>query len=74
MPAPGAEEQMGAQAGAEQAGIEEQVAMMAEQIVTELGPEGAAMLAEMIMQMLQGGAEQPQPTYQRKGGKLVRVR
>ena len=49
---------------------------MAQQIVQQLGPEAAAMLAEMIMQMLQGGGgEQPQgqPAFQRQGGKLVMI-
>lgn len=54
------------------AGPEEQVMAMAQQIVEQLGPEAAAMLAEAIMQMLQG-APQEAPVYARKGGKLVRV-
>lgn len=64
--------------GAEQApqggGVEEQIAQMAQQIIQQLGPDAAAMLAQMIMQMLEGAAQQGQPTYQRKGGKLVMVR
>ena len=55
---------------------EEQLAQMAQAIVQQLGPEAAAMLAEMIMQMLQGAqAEEPQgqPAFQRKGGKLVMI-
>ena len=41
-------------------------------VVSPVGPEGAAMLAEMIMAMLQqGGAPQGQPVF-RRGGKLVR--
>ncbi|MGV8961998.1 MAG: hypothetical protein ACOH2V_01275 [Candidatus Saccharimonadaceae bacterium] len=69
-PAPGA-----APAGGQ--GPEEQIAAMAQQIVEQLGPEAAAMLAQMIMQMLQGGgggeqaAPQGEPVYARKGGKLV---
>lgn len=63
--------------GGEGGGIEEQIIMMAEQIITEVGPEGAAMLAEAIMGMLQGGGEQaptPEaPQYARRGGKLVRL-
>ena len=62
-------------------GPEEQLAQMAQEIIQQMGPEAAAMLAQMIMQMLQGaqgeqgGAPeaQGQPTYQRKGGKLVFV-
>ena len=72
-PVPAAPEQAPAEA---QAAPEEQLAQMAQQIVQQLGPEAAAMLAEMIMQMLQGGGgEQPQgqPAFQRKGGKLVMI-
>ena len=52
---------------------DEQVLAMAQQIVEQLGPEAAAMLAEAIMQMLQG-APQEAPVYARKGGKLVKVK
>lgn len=60
-------------------GPEEQIAAMAQQIVEQLGPEAAAMLADTIMQMLQGGGGQPQeapqgePVYAKKGGKLVLI-
>lgn len=59
-------------------GPEEQIAAMAQQIVEQLGPEAAAMLAQMIMQMLQGGGEpqeapQGEPVYAKKGGKLVLI-
>lgn len=59
-----------------QGGPEEQIAAMAQQIVEQLGPEAAAMLAQMIMQMLQGGAQpeqapQGEPVYAKQGGKLV---
>ena len=73
-PAPAAPEQ--APAEAQGAAPEEQLAQMAQAIVQQLGPEAAAMLAEMIMQMLQGApAEEPQgqPAFQRKGGKLVMI-
>ena len=62
--------------GAPAAGPEEQILQMAQQIVQQLGPEPAAMLAEAIMQMLQGAAEpapQGEPVYAKKGGKLVIV-
>lgn len=55
---------------------EEQIAQMAQQIIEQLGPEAAAMLAQIIMQMLQGAQQQaPQgpPQYQRQGGKLVMI-
>lgn len=50
-----------------------QLEQMAMEIIQSVGPEGAAMLAEMIMAMLQQGgrAPQEQPVF-RKGGKLVR--
>lgn len=61
-------------APAQQAGPEEQVAQMAQQIVGQLGPEAAAMLAEMIMQLIQGQGQQAQPQFARKGGKLTMIR
>lgn len=82
---PAMEQEM-AQGGGEQGmegSPEEQLMMMAEEIINQLGPEAAMMLAEAIAQMLQGGGggepgmEQPmpeeQPMYQRKGGRLVRL-
>lgn len=76
------QEQMpqGGQGGEEMGGgPEEQIMMMAEEIVGQLGPEGAMMLAEAIAQMVQGGgggqpAPQEAPAYQRKGGKMVPLR
>jgi hypothetical protein len=78
--------QVGGSAPAEQtapaegqgANPQEQLAQMAQQIVQQLGPEAASALAQMIMQLLQGAAQegqQPegQPTYQRQGGKLVLI-
>lgn len=60
------------------AGPEEQIMQMAQQIIQQLGPEAAAILAQAIIEMLQGGGgEQPapqgEPVYARKGGKLVIV-
>ena len=50
-----------------------QLEQMAMEIVQQLGPDAAAMLAEMIMAMLQqGGAPaEGQPVF-RKGGKMKR--
>ena len=51
-----------------------QLEQMAMEIVQQLGPDAAAMLAEMIMAMLQQGgasAEGAQPVF-RKGGKMKR--
>ena len=52
-----------------------QLEQMAMEIIQSVGPEGAAMLAEMIMAMLQqGGAPaEGQPVF-RKGGKLAGYR
>ena len=50
-----------------------QIEQMAMEIIQSVGPEGAAMLAEMIMAMLQQGgapAEGAQPVF-RKGGKIA---
>ena len=50
---------------------------MAQQIIEQLGPEAAAMLAQIIAEMLQGMASQapaPEaPVYAKKGGRLVKV-
>lgn len=52
---------------------EEQVMTIAQDIIQQMGPEMAAMLAQVIMEMLQGGGQpQQQPTFQRKGGILTR--
>jgi hypothetical protein len=52
----------------------EQIYQMAGEIVQQLGPDAAAMLAQAIMEMLQGGeapaAPQGEPVY-KKGGKLI---
>lgn len=61
------------QQGQQQASPEEQLQAMAAEIINSLGPEASAMLAQLIIQMLQGGqqAQPAAPTYARKGGKLV---
>lgn len=69
--------QQGGQAPEAGAGAEEQLMAMAQQIIEQLGPEGAAMLAEVLVGMLQqggGGQAAPAPVYARKGTKLVRVK
>lgn len=62
-------------------GPEEQIMMMAEEIISQFGPEAAMMLAEAIAMMIQGGGEgggepmpQEAPAYARRGGKLVPIR
>lgn len=57
-----------------QAGQEEQIMQLAQQLISQLGPEGTAMLVQVLAEMLQGAAQQaPQgaPTYAKKGGKLT---
>ena len=53
----------------------QQIAQLAEQLINEMGPEAAAMLAQTIMDMLQGAPEEmggaPQEQqFMRCGGKL----
>ena len=51
---------------------EEQLVAIAQQVIEQLGPEASLMLAQMIMEMLQGAAApQEAPVYARKGGRLV---
>lgn len=79
MPQEGAPQEQMPQGG--EMGPEEQIMMMAEEIVGQLGPEAAMMLAEAIAMMVQGGGEgggepmpQEAPAYARRGGKLVPIR
>ena len=72
MPQAGAETP--AQGQPQGGGPAEQLAQMAQEIIQQMGPEAAAMLAQIIMQMLESVAQQEQPAFQRKGGKLVMVR
>lgn len=57
-----------------------QVQEMAMQIIQQLGPDAAAMLAQAIMEILQGGGQEQlpppeqQPVYQRLGGRIQRIR
>lgn len=72
------EAQMGAEmqraAGDEQAMIQ-QLSQMAAQVIQSVGPEAAALLAQIIMEMLQGGQtpvgepQEGEPIF-KKGGKL----
>lgn len=67
--------QMPAQEPAVGGSPEEQLAMMAQEIVGQLGPEAALMLAEVIVQIVQQAAQpQEAPVYSKKGGKLSRVK
>lgn len=73
MPAEQAPEQAPAQGGSP----EEQLGAIAQDIINQLGPEAAGMVAEMILQMLQGGGgqaapEQEAPVMARRGGRLVK--
>lgn len=72
------ETQMGTEmqraAGDEQAMVQ-QLAQVAQQIISQMGPEAAALLAQIIMEMLQGGQapvggpQEGEPVF-KKGGKL----
>ena len=69
------EETMAPQEAAPQGGDQmQQLAQIAESIIQQLGPEAAGAVAEMILQMLQGGgqpmpAPEQQATFQRRGGR-----
>lgn len=57
---------------------EEQLGAIAQDIINQLGPEAAGMVAEMILQMLQGSEggqaapKQEAPVMARRGGRLVK--
>lgn len=76
-PQEGMEPGVAPQEGAPQGGSpEDQLAEMAMAVVQQLGPEAAAMLAQMIMQVIEqsaAGAPQGEPVYAKKGGKLVMI-
>lgn len=57
-----------AQGGEEQ--MMQQIAQMAQEIIQQLGPDAAAMLAQAIMEMLQGGAQSEEQQFMRCGGKI----
>ena len=70
-------EQAPAKAPAQGGSPEEQLGAIAQDIINQLGPEAAGMVAEMILQMLQGGGgqaapEQEAPVMARRGGRLVK--
>lgn len=70
-PAPAQEQQA---APGQQASPEQQIQAMAAEIIKTMGPEAAAMLAQVIMQMLQSATtQQGAPAFARKGGKLVQL-
>ena len=48
-----------------------QLEQMAMEIIQSVGPEGAAMLAEMIMAILQQGGGAPQQPVFRRGGRIA---
>lgn len=60
-----------------QSGPEEQIMQLAQQLISQLGPEGTAMLVQVLAEMLQGASQQaPQgaPVMARKGGKLTFIK
>lgn len=66
------------QAPAQGGSPEEQLGAIAQDIINQLGPEAAGMVAEMILQMLQGSEggqaapKQEAPVMARRGGRLVK--
>lgn len=74
----------GAQPAAPQQGGQEQMMQqlmqIAQQLIQELGPEPASIVAQMILEQLQGGGQPPmpapeqQPAFQRNGGRMNRIR
>ena len=52
-----------------------QIQQIAAQIIQEMGPDAAAMLAQMIMEMLQSAAPAPgqEVAFQKCGGKLKKI-
>lgn len=62
----------------QEAAMMEQLYQMAGEIIQQMGPEAAAMLAQAIMEMLQGGGGQAPaveaPVYSKRGGVLRRIR
>lgn len=61
----------------QEAAMMEQLYQMAGEIIQQMGPEAAAMLAQAIMEMLQGGGQAPMPAPEQQpvykiGGKMVR--
>ena len=64
------------QGGEEQ--MMQQIAQMAQEIIQQLGPDAAAMLAQVIMEMLQGaqqevGAVPEEQQFMRCGGKIKKT-
>lgn len=73
-PAPVQEAPQGA---SQQDQMMQQLAQMAQEIIQQIGPDAAAALAQMIMEMLQNAqpvaGEQPQEQqFMRKGGKICK--
>lgn len=67
-----------AQAGQDEQAAMQQLAQLAQSLLEQLGPEMCAMLAQIIMEMLQGaqqevgGQPQGEVGFQRKGGKICK--
>ena len=68
-------EQESGQVSADQDAMIQQLSQMAAQVIQSVGPEAAALLAQIIMEMLQGGQapvggpQEGEPIF-KKGGKL----
>ena len=64
------------QQGAPAGPAPEQLMQLVQELINSIGPEGAMMVAQMIMETLQGGgAPAPeQPALQRMGGVIRRIK
>lgn len=65
--------------------VMQQIHQMAQEVVSQMGPDVAMLLAQAIMEIVQGGAgmqgagqpmppAEAQPGFARRGGKLYRIR
>jgi hypothetical protein len=52
---------------------QQQLMGLAQEIIQQMGPEAARMLAQIIMEMVQGGAQEAQPVFARRGAKIERI-
>ena len=74
-----AQEPQAAPAEGQASGAEEAMAQVAQQLVQQLmqavgDPQAVAAILQMALEMVAGAAEQAQPTFQRNGGRIQRVR
>jgi hypothetical protein len=61
-----------AEVGNEQEAMMEQIYQMAAEVIQQMGPEAAAMLAQAIMEQLQGGAPAQEAPVFKFGGSIAK--